>query len=1039
MDITSSSKKITADKFINGETVNWGISFFAVSLLFLILKQLLKAALSLSAPLACGIAAAVSAAVLFVLEKKYVFPKTQRGTTVKQILFYVFRCLIDFGFYKIASFTFVSLLKQSSAFAFFVSFFIYLFFNYYFDRLIVFDCRGKASDIKGGRIYKRFFSCRFILLSMLLTFLAFCFIYLVSTLFPFGDLTVLRMDLYHQYGPLFCELYDRVTHFKSFLYSWNSGGGSSFLGNYFNYLSSPLSAIILLFDRQDMPYAITSLVAIKGILSAGTFAIYLKYSQNRHSMITAAFGTLYAFCSYFLAYYWNIMWIDGMILFPLVILGIERIIRYGKPLCYIASLTLLLYSTYYIGFMTCLFSVIYFIAYFVIAGGSTKLDTKAQFKKYSVKGYMNYRIVNRGVTFAFASILSAAFCAAVLIPVFLILQNASATSDSSPSTFESYFDILNLFTSHLAGLETTIRSSGDDVLPNIYCGILPVLLLPLYIANKQIRMKEKIVYVLLIIFFVFSFDNNWFNFVWHALHFPNDLPYRFSFMYSFIILVVAFRSLKYIKGIEYRDVAFTGMLWLFAVILMQKNMTNKMTEYTIYLNLALIMIWTAVLLIIKKGKLQKFVLALTVFSIVFCEVIVADMNSFLFTQYEKDYLVHYDTFEDAIEHTYKSDESFYRTELSYLDTRMDPCLYGYRGMSTFSSMAYEDYSQNQYSLGNAGNRINSYTYNTQTPIYNMMYALKYIIRTEESIQPSSDYYTIKYTTKDGKTEVYENDLYLPVAFTVSEDVKKWKVEEGNPFTAQEEFLDRAAGVSDVFVPVKYSGCEENEISTDEVTENGTFFFSKDDEDSNTGSIDINLENVRDGNMYVYITSPEIENVNYTWNDGESTHYQNINEANIIDLGKHKKGDIITASLECGSIDTDSSYFEIYAYNVDNDVLKSAYELLNEGALKIDKFSDTQISGKVSAGFDGYLYTSIPYDKGWSVYIDGKKADTFMLADCQLACKIGAGEHDVKLKFEPQGLKYGLALSVISWLGAGLYLLQRKFKFFKKKNPIVENV
>ena len=89
-------------------------------------------------------------------------------------------------------------------------------------------------------------------------------------------MTVMRMDLYHQYGPLFAELYDRVVEHKSFIYSWQSGGGSSFLGNYFNYLSSPLSAIIFLFDRKDISYAITTLVLVKGCLSAGTFAYYLK-------------------------------------------------------------------------------------------------------------------------------------------------------------------------------------------------------------------------------------------------------------------------------------------------------------------------------------------------------------------------------------------------------------------------------------------------------------------------------------------------------------------------------------------------------------------------------------------------------------------------------------------------------------------------------------------------------------------------------------------------------------------------------------------
>ena len=66
-------------------------------------------------------------------------------------------------------------------------------------------------------------------------------IYLCNKMIPFGENSILRMDLYHQYGPLFSELYDRVTSGESLLYSWNTGLGSSFLGNYFNYLSKALA------------------------------------------------------------------------------------------------------------------------------------------------------------------------------------------------------------------------------------------------------------------------------------------------------------------------------------------------------------------------------------------------------------------------------------------------------------------------------------------------------------------------------------------------------------------------------------------------------------------------------------------------------------------------------------------------------------------------------------------------------------------------------------------------------------------------------
>lgn len=1029
MDITLNNRKLYTNKFFNGETVNYTALYSITTILFLALKQLMKTQIGISASVSMGVSFVVSAVVLFFLEKKFVFNHKSNSKGIKQVILYIFRCIIDFGFYEICRFIFGDILSLGSAFVCIIVWFIYLFFNYYFDRLLVFDCLANAQDNKNGRAYKLFFNNRFVLLSSLLAVVCIAFVFAIFNLFPFGDTTVMRMDLYHQYGPLFAEFYDRIAEHQSFLYSWESGGGSSFLGNYFNYLSSPVSFLIFLFDRKEISYAITTLVIAKAALSAGTFSYYIKESLGRHSYASAAFGVFYAFCGYFLAYYWNIMWLDGMILLPLIALGIEKIINDNKCMFYICSLTLLLFSSYYIGYMVCIFSILYFIAYFFIQNG---FDSKADpnlviTKKYSLKKVTNIKFVNRGIRFALSSVLAAALCACTLIPVYFILQACSATSDTFPSAFESYFDLLNLISSHLDGLETTIRSSGDDVLPNISCGMLAVILVPLYIANKDIRLKEKALYVLLLLFFAFSFDNNQMNFIWHAFHFPNDLPYRFSFIYCFIILVIAFKELMHIKATSYKDIAMAGMLWLLVIMLYEKFPTNKISSFTIYVSIAFVIIWTGVLLFVKKAQLSKFIIGITIVAVTFCEVIVAQPNSYVFTQDQKDYVIDYDSYTQAIDYTYNEDRDFYRTELCCLNTRMDPCLYGYNGMSTFSSMAYEDYSQNQYSLGMFGNRINSYTYNTQTPVYNMMFAVKYLMQNDTSTELSTDFYTRFYQTEDEKTTVFKNDYYLPVAFTASGDIKDWFNKEGNPFEVQEDFIDRAAGVSDVFIPVEYVSSDGDGVDCEEVNENGCYGFTIIDESSDYGTIDITIRAVNNSNLYVYITSPEIENVNYYRNNDDNDKYQSISEPYIMDLGMHNAGDEITISLDCGSIDAGSSYFDIYAYNIDKDIFESAYEMLSLGALDITSYSDTCINGTVNAGYDGVLYTSIPYDEGWSIYIDGVKTETYAIGGCQLAADISEGEHTVKLKYSPKGIKYGIAITALAWVCVIALLIIKKRK------------
>ena len=1024
MDITKTRDKITFSNLFNAQIVNYSVIYAVGLLIFIVLKQILKHAIGLSGELALPIAFAITSVLSFITERKIVFVNGVRASKIQQIYRFVFKTAVDVGIFFVLKFTLCDMLGAHYTIPFVLSAILFYFFNLYFDRLIVFDSIAKCDDNSNSRIYAYFFNNRYVYASAILALACIGFVYAIFKLFPFGDMTVLRMDLYHQYGPLFVELYDRLTNFESFIYSWQSGGGSSFLGNYFNYLSSPLSLLILLFDRNQIGYAITSIVALKGILSAASFTYYLKRSLNRHSFASACFGVFYAFSGYFLAYYWNVMWLDGMMLLPLIALGIEQIINASKSKTYILSLALLLYSNYYMGYMACIFSVVYFLVYFCANYDlASKITIKAKRNNIITKLFSN-RFFATGVRFALSSLTVGMLCAFFLIPVYNILQACSATSDNFPTEFKSYFDLLNLISQHLAGLETTIRSSGDDVLPNIYCSILAVLLVPLYLINEKISLKEKISYILALVFFVFSFDNNIANFVWHALHFPNDLPYRFSYMYVFIFLVISFKGLMNIDKIKYRDIMATGILAIFVILILQKFPTNKMSEYTIYISLAFAMIWTLVLLVIKKDKLSKAVVGIMLVCITFSECIVADSSGYLFTQSQSDYVENMATYGNAVEYIEDNDDGFYRTELTRLNTRLDPCIYGYDGMSTFSSMAYEAYSGTQNSLGMYSNKINSYTYNTQTPIYNMFYNIKYLIEAKGT-NLSSNYYTKIHTTEDIKaTQVYKNDYYLPIAFSVMSDLDMWYTGEGDPFEVQESLIDNAAGVSNVFVPVEYVSTQSSGAECENITSNGLYSISA-PENNVGGEVKITVRAVTNSNMYVYIKSPNINNIEYSWNNNESTASQSCNEPYIFDLGRHDIGDEVEITLDTGGLTNGGTSLKIYAYCIDEEVLNSAYEMLKLGQLNVTEHSDTTIKGDINAGFDGYLYTSIPYDEGWSIYIDGQKQEIFALGDSQLCCEISAGSHEVVMKYRPRGMLLGASISIATVLCLTVFIIIKR--------------
>ena len=161
-------------------------------------------------------------------------------------------------------------------------------------------------------LLKKAYSIRYCFLASLCTALIMTIVYYCFNLSPlFGDVTILRMDLYHQYGPLYAELYERITNLDSFLYSWKSGGGSGFLGNFYNYLSSPTLIIMLLFGHENMPEAIAAMIFVKAVLASFTFSYFLTKKFDNRTPLASAFGVLYACSGYFIAYYWNVMWLDA--------------------------------------------------------------------------------------------------------------------------------------------------------------------------------------------------------------------------------------------------------------------------------------------------------------------------------------------------------------------------------------------------------------------------------------------------------------------------------------------------------------------------------------------------------------------------------------------------------------------------------------------------------------------------------------------------------------------------------------------------------
>ncbi len=865
----------------------------------------------------------------------------------------------------------------------------------------------------------------------IMTLVFFCY-----DLVPFGDMTILRMDLYHQYGPLFAELYDRVTEGGSLLYSWQSGLGGNFLGNFLNYLSSPFTLLIFVFGHENITEAISVMILLKSIASACSFAYYLKAATGRNDASIAAFGVLYAFCGYFVAYYWNVMWIDAMYLFPLVMLGIENIIRRGKPGLYCVSLALCFITNYYMAYMVCIFAVLYFLTFYFSKYAITeKFHSlgEGEPKPSIIRRLKNSVFFCAGWQFAFYSVLAVSLCCVLLFPLIEVLSSSSATSGSAPESLQKYFSAFDFLANHLAATEPTIRSSGTDVLPNVYCGILTLILVPLYLFCKTIPAREKAAHICLLGILYLSFDLNVLNFFWHGLHFPNDLPYRFSFMYSFILLRMAYRAFTQLKAFSMRQVLASGVALVVFIIFVEELTSKNVDDISLLLSLVFAVGYVVILHIFKNKKYTASAVSVLLLCTVLSEIALADTNKYSMNQSKTNYTSDYQDFRELKAQLDEYDSGFYRMELTNLRTRMDPSWYNYNGVSVFSSMAYEKTANLQSDVGLFSNYINSYTYNLQTPVYNAMFGLKYIVDNDNS-NMSTQFYRRLFST-DGFV-AYENLYDLPVAFTCNSAVASWDAgATTDPFMAQENWFAAATGIPSVFERLHVDYISYNNIAEflEGEVESGSVSFQK--LDANAGaSFTMEFTPQTTGNVYVYIQSDEAETVTFSSNLFSKS--VTPSDGYILDLGAHNAGETVYVDVSVKSTSQNGT-MEFYAYTMDMTAFETGYESLADGGLTIDAYSDTYLHGTLTAGEDEIVYTSIPYDENWQIYVDGQpiySEDIFAISEGLLGFRIGAGEHEITLRYVSAGLYTGAIVTCIAIL-FGTFLVicrRREWLWYKPK-------
>lgn len=785
--------------------------------------------------------------------------------------------------------------------------------------------------------------------------------------YPFGDNCILHIDMYHQYCPFFTEFLNKLQSGGSLQYSWNLGLGSDFVSLYAYYLASPLNFLILLCPKSHVIEFMTLLIILKISASGLTFFLYIRHHyklvgkdgrMHKNQVIPAiVFSTAYALSGFVAAYSWDIMWMDCIALFPLIMIGLERLVQEKKAGLYYITLALCIFCNYYISIMICIFLVFAFILLF--------------FSQKKGKGGAVLR-------FGWYSLLAGASSAILLLPEIAVLSVSGSAEGGFPKTAEFYFSIL----AELGrGAAVTSVYTGNDHWPNLYAGAFSLFLVWIYVLNRRISWKEKVPRIAMLAFFLVSFAENQLDYIWHGMHFPQALPGRQSFLYSFVLLSMGFAAVRKRKGTKIWHIAVAAIVSMMLLLLAGWYGDETVTEPVSLVITALFICVYAVTFVLTKitGKKKRLAFAQFAVFVAVAELAInmaatgfGTTSRVAYTEKQTDYE---NLLETAKEDNEETGSGFYRVEDTERKTKNDDSLYGYASATIFSSLMNLDVSHLFQSLFMEGGK-NFYCYNGATPLSSSLFSVKYML--SDSALEESPYRTL--IGGSGRSFLYRNNYSLPLGFVMDEQaIANWTSSTADRMASLNSLTSALGAEGQMLYPAT---C---------VT------------DANAGDTTINI--AEDGYYYADYVSCTSDTLTVNRSDGWTKQYSKTSHRYLIELGECKAGD------EIHILNSNMESIEFQVYQLNEKVVQQAFDTLNAQTMQLTDMTDRKIEGKIQVQNAGRLILSVPADEGWTLYVDGKETEIEPLADALVGVHLEKGSYTIKLCYTTPGLKVGAGISL----------------------------
>ncbi|MBR2987161.1 MAG: YfhO family protein [Clostridia bacterium] len=687
--------------------------------------------------------------------------------------------------------------------------------------------------------------------------LLFFMVFILQGTYPFGNGSVLVLDLNGQYVYFFEALRKAIYGDASLLYSWFGTLGGEFIGIYAYYLASPLSYLVALFPAGAMTEALLVIELMKCGFCGLTMAYYLRKTRPlANEMITISIAIMYALCAFAIVMAHNTMWIDCLIWLPMVTYGIERIINYGHFKLFIVALTMSMVSNFYIGYMVCFYVFIYFFYYYFFA--SHRANTSAAWVIEGDNNFIgeNHHFFKSLVRIGAASVIAIMISCFIILPTYYSLTLGKTTfsdpswqyvlwgAEGSEQLFFKFtpFDFISkLF---IASYDS-VRRTG---FPFLYCGMFTLILVPVYFISKRVNLRQKIGAALILFVFFLSMIIAPVDMIWHGAQEPNWLNYRYSFMFSFLLLVLAHRGLELLHTVKFKKTAivaavWSGLVFLSAIFVYPMFETPEVSFIRrlllfLFLPVARLCIYEAAhfyLLKERKNPVARSAMITTLAVIVCLEMFVGTLLNTTslnedvtfspkYTRADGTWLEGYDNFIDRFrtvsEAIQEYDTSFYRMEKDHLRKYGDNFALAMRGTTGSTSTLNERTITFLKRLGFIS-QSNISSHKGATSVADTLLGIKYLIGDNEHVYDS--YYleklnilTNEYGEATNESEYADNKyLYaflnkyaLSIAYASNEDIKNFNITDTtSPFATMNRLITAILGSEDrveVFKEIAYT-------------------------------------------------------------------------------------------------------------------------------------------------------------------------------------------------------------------------------------------